>query len=136
MTEAECRQKTVDCLHRLVPALLLLRHEERRGGRSGVPDLSMTGWQKTTWWEFKYADPDVEGTNIQELTMLRAATLGSGAWYVIFEEDRGNRSVRIVSPSLLKVWRDETPLYVGPSRVDYDYLAVASTMLRLHKTGE
>ena len=74
-----------------------LRHEERRGGRSGVPDLSITGWFKTTWWEFKYADPDFDSEGLQELTMLRCAAIGAGGWYVIFEDVKDRKSTRLNS---------------------------------------
>jgi hypothetical protein len=78
--------------------LVALRHEDVR--TAGIPDLSLTGFGHTTWWEFKHGTPDFTSSGIQELTMLRLAAVGY-ARYVIWEEGRGIKRTMIVHPKHL-----------------------------------
>jgi hypothetical protein len=78
-----------------LPGFVALRHEDVR--TCGIPDLSLTGLGRTTWWECKHAAPDCGSTGIQELTMLRLAAAGS-ARYVVWEERRGVKRTLVVHP--------------------------------------
>jgi hypothetical protein len=87
-----------------LPGFVALRHEDVR--TAGIPDLSLTGYGRTTWWEFKYADPNFQSTGIQELTMLRLAATGF-ARYVIWEERNGIKRTMIIHPKNIGVKRLE-----------------------------
>ena len=78
-----------------LPGFVALRHEDMRS--AGIPDLSLTGCARTTWWEFKYGMPSFKGSGIQELTMLRLAAAGY-ARYVVWEEKRDVKRTLIVHP--------------------------------------
>lgn len=82
----------------VLPGFTALRHEDVR--TSGIPDLSLTGLKRTTWWEFKHGTPDFDSTDIQELTMLRLAAAGY-ARYVIWHEKRGIKRTLVVHPKHL-----------------------------------
>ena len=79
-------------------SFVALRHEDVR--TSGIPDLSLTGFGRTSWWECKHGDPTFASTGIQELTMLRLAAAGY-ARYIIWEEKRGIERTLIVHPKHL-----------------------------------
>lgn len=85
-----------------LPSFVWLRHEDVRN--SGYPDGSLSGFGRTSWWEFKHGDPNFDSTGIQELTMLRLSTKSFAAWYVIWLENAsGNaKQTRIVHPKDFK----------------------------------
>lgn len=84
-----------------LPKFVALRHEDVR--TCGIPDLSLTGLGRTTWWEFKHANPRFESQGVQELTMLRLAACGY-ARYVVWEEDANGGAQRtlIVHPKKMQ----------------------------------
>lgn len=88
----------------IAPSFVTLRHEDVR--TSGIPDVSITGLGKTTWWEAKYLNPVFRSTGIQELTMLRLAAAGY-ARYVIWEEKRGIKRTLIVHPKYVDTLQAE-----------------------------
>lgn len=75
-----------------------LRHEDVR--TAGIPDLSLTGLGRTSWWEFKHTVNGFDSTGIQELTMLRLAAAGY-ARYVVWEEKKSIKRTLIVHPKHL-----------------------------------
>lgn len=81
-----------------LPGFVALRHEDVR--TAGIPDLSLTGNGRTTWWEFKHGDPDFASTGIQELTMLRLSVAGF-ARYVVWEEKEDVRRTLVLRPKNL-----------------------------------
>jgi|SRR6185436_505840 len=83
-----------------LPHFVALRHEDVR--TRGIPDLSLTGLGRTTWWECKHATPDFKSQGIQELTMLRLAAAGY-ARYIIWREeaDGSDKQTLIVHPEHL-----------------------------------
>lgn len=89
----------------LLPGFVVLAHSERV--RSGVPDWSVTGAGRTTWWEFKHSAPDFMSHGIQELTCLRLAAAGY-CRYVVWEERNGIKRTLIVHPKHLKDLTSET----------------------------
>ena len=81
-----------------LPGFVALRHEDVR--TAGIPDLSLTGCGKTSWWEFKHSVNGFDSTGIQELTMLRLSAAGF-ARYVIFEDKRGIKRTLVLHPKHL-----------------------------------
>lgn len=83
-----------------LPRFELLRHEDVRS--SGHPDLSATGLDYTSWWEFKHATPDFESNALQELTCRRLNANGF-CRYVIWQENAidAHQRTLIVNPEAM-----------------------------------
>ena len=98
MNESSLKSSWMAQMKSDAPGFVAIRHEDVR--TSGIPDASITGCGRTTWWEAKYGTPDFQSTGIQELTMLRLSAAGY-ARYVIWEERKGVRRTLIVHPKHL-----------------------------------
>ena len=101
--EGELRSKLGDRMrkHPVVGGWEIIRHEDVR--TVGVPDMSLTGSGRTTWWEFKHASPGLrpgEVGSAQHLRMMRLEALGF-ARYVIWAEVGGGEHTLIVRPRFL-----------------------------------
>lgn len=109
------------------PTLVALRHEDIR--TVGIPDMSITGFGRTCWWEFKAATPRVVSTGIQELTMLRLAAAGF-ARYIVWQEHRdgSNKRTLIVHPTNLK------DLLPEAFCIGYDMRFLVDYILKVHRT--
>ena len=106
-----------------LPGFVALRHEDVR--TSGIPDLSLTRYGRTSWWEFKHAAPNFVSSGIQELTMLRLATAGR-AWYVVWHEYGSLKETLIVRPKNLKALTPEA------SCMKFNHLFVIEFMRKVH----
>lgn len=113
---------------RELPHFTVFKHTDRF--RHGVPDMSITGNNYTTWWEVKYADPTFDSTGIQELTMKR---LDSAAFarYIIFVEQTATapRHTRILTPARFAAWREEPAWCDG-----FDYAKIALCIWDTHRS--
>lgn len=76
------------------PRLTVLRH---RDITAGIPDLSITGYGRTTWWELKHARPSFASRGVQRLTCRRLAA-GGTCFYVVYHQHDSGRSTLIVHP--------------------------------------
>lgn len=101
--ESELRSQFLKALAKELPAFVALRHENMRLG--GVPDLSITGNQITSWIEFKSADPTFSGTGLQELTCSRLAAQ-SRCYYVIWCERCGVKTTMVIDPNVVRTSAD------------------------------
>jgi hypothetical protein len=121
--KAKCLKEAQEHLKGFV----IFQHQEVR--RIGVPDVSITGLSKTSWWEFKHGTPDFDSTGLQELTMLRLAGAGF-ARYIIYLEDKDGESKRIliVHP---KEFKDLIP---EASCVGFNHRWVAEYIRKIHFT--
>lgn len=95
MNESYLKSALMKELKLQLPGFVALRHEDVRS--AGIPDMSLTGGGRTTWWEFKLAAPRFASRGIQELTMLQLAAAGF-ARYVVWEEKRSVMRTLIVHP--------------------------------------
>lgn len=77
------------------PEFLVFAHSDLR--KYGIPDLSISGHGRTTWWELKHATPRFATKEIQEITCLRLAHT-SFCRYVIYVERGGRKQTLIVHP--------------------------------------
>lgn len=123
--ESVLKLKLMEQIRKDLPGFVALRHEDVR--TSGIPDMSLTGFAKTTWWEFKHAVPTFDSTGIQELTMLRLAAAGY-ARYVIWEEQRGIKRTLIVHPRHVGT----KPLIHESACVGYDMQWLVAYMRKAH----
>jgi hypothetical protein len=97
MTEAILKAALVAHLRKNLPGFVIIRHEDRL--TSGVPDISVSGNGRTTWWEVKLA-PGFKSKGIQKLTLLKLSLSGY-ARYIIYDK---SGSVYIVQPKDLDCW--------------------------------
>lgn len=107
------------------PQWVSFRHEDTMTG--GIPDISLTGRGKTTWWEAKHGTPNFDSDDLQELTALRLA--GSGfCRYIIWKEQeyREGRMTLIVHPKNIKTLIPEA-CWLG-----FNHLEVVEYMRKIH----
>lgn len=97
MTEVTVRGTLLAFLRKELKKFVIIRHEDRF--TKGIPDLSVTGEGKTSWWEIKLLNPRLISSSVQELTMIKLAEAGI-AFYVLF--DVKLRETRIVEPRHLR----------------------------------
>ena len=95
MTEKELKDGFVRVFRTLVPAAVVLRHEDKN--TAGIPDISITYRGRTVWIEVKYADPFFDGRGLQKLTCLRLAVQGI-CWYLVYENRKGYRRTFFLQP--------------------------------------
>lgn len=62
---------------------LPLLHQQVRG--HGMPDMTLTGHKRTSWWEIKHATPDFVSPGIQEHTCALLAQNGFCRYIIYFE---------------------------------------------------
>lgn len=100
--ETNLKSKLMEQIKLHMRGFVALRHEDIR--TSGIPDISLTGYNRGGWIEVKHGCPDFDSEGIQELTMLRLAAAGFYAYYLIYLEDKDGESKRtlIVHPKNLK----------------------------------
>lgn len=123
--ESGLKSKLLKQISLRLPGFIALRHEDVRS--SGIPDLSLTGFGRTSWWEFKHAAPTLKSKGIQELTMLRLAGAGF-ARYVVWEENKhGIQRTLVVHPKNLVSMTPEE-WFVG-----YDHKAIVEYMRKVHR---
>lgn len=108
MNEGDIKDRFIEIATPILRGFVLFRHEDR--STFGIPDISATGYNKSSWWEFKHAiarhpggEPDFKSRGNQELSMLRLASAGY-ARYVIYEERGDIKRVLIVHPKKLSEW--------------------------------
>lgn len=104
MTEAKLKAKLMVAARRALTGWVCERHEEYF--RSGWPDISFSGLQRTSYLEAKLAAPRLRTDGIQELTCLRLAAASFHCRYLVWEERKGVRRTAIVHPGHIK---DMTP---------------------------
>jgi hypothetical protein len=124
-TEGALKSTLVKKLREAAPHFVVIRHEDT--SRSGVPDISVSGNGKTTWWEVKYGKPSWKSMGIQELTLKRLAKV-SYARYIVFTEDR-IKITEIIPPNELV----GTGYYIGfPSREGFAFDWVVEEIIKVH----
>jgi hypothetical protein len=82
MSEADLKNDLVQKMRKHLTGFVIFRHEDHR--TSAIPDISVTGYRRTTWLEVKFADPSFDSPELQHLRMRQLEACGFGAWYVIY----------------------------------------------------
>lgn len=131
MLESQPKAGLVKLARATLQGFVVQRHEEHF--THGVPDISVMGLQRASWWEVKLAQPDETGRlvfkskGIQELTMLRLS-VAVMAWHIVYSIDNDeSKRVHIVQPSKLSQW--ESSPY---SAKGFNHKYVVEFMLRAH----
>lgn len=95
MTEADLKSALVTVMRAELPKFEIFRHEDR--ATFGVPDLSVTGFGWTSWWEVKHATPNFETQGVQAVTVSKLNIAGY-ARYIIYREIGHEKHVIIARP--------------------------------------
>lgn len=132
--ESVLKSRLVDAIKKTMPGCVLIRHEDVR--TSGIPDFSLTGYMRTSWWEVKHGTPKFDSTGIQELTMLRLAGAGF-ARYIIYDENKvgQNKRTLIVHPKHLKDLEPEVWCVGHDHRFIVEYITSVHTNERAPLLG-
>ncbi len=133
MTEASLKSAFMLAVGKQLLGFVALRHEDIR--TSGIPDLSITGFGKTSWFEFKVANPQFHGTELQELTMLRLAAAGF-ARYLVWSENKngtGKRTLIIHPKEVFKKNGHVSEMEIEAFCVGYDHRWVCSYIRERHQ---
>lgn len=126
--EAELKKALMRELRERLPHFVHQRHEDRF--TVGWPDISVTGFARTSYLEVKHATPRVDTMARQELTMLRLAAASFYARYLVYFENKSGSLKRtlIVHPNRLHDLQPEE------STTGHNHKWVAEHLLKLHRT--
>jgi len=119
-------------LHTALPEAVAIRHEDRY--THGIPDLSVSLGQKTSWWEIKLAAPDCESRGVQRYLCTRLNQT-SHCRYVIYVRGipKGSRQrprqIRIVKPEDIDIW-SHAGLVI--SEDEFDQAALVRHIAKVH----
>lgn len=97
--EASLKGKLVELIKKELHGSVVFRHEDRF--TAGVPDISITWENYTTWLEVKHMKPKFKSRGIQSVTTLQLALTSHKCWYLLYIEDKGNKRTMIVHPRVL-----------------------------------
>jgi len=105
MVEMTEHELLAECLKSLTPLVesnggVVIKHAD--ASTAGIPDVSVTVNGRTSWWEFKHANPRVKGTELQRLTARRLANAGI-CWYVVYQTLPSGTTTHLVRPSAVGV---------------------------------
>ena len=95
--EANLKAALMRALRDVLPDFVHQRHEDRFS--SGWPDISVSGYGRTSFWEVKHADPRFSSNGLQELTCLRLALASFHCRYIVYHENHGIKRTLIVHPN-------------------------------------
>lgn len=127
MTEADVRAKLVKLLRSQAPMWEVFRHEDHY--TTGVPDISVTGNKRTSWWEVKLVDdtkPAIKQKGLKHEKMVVLAREGF-ARYIIFDARKGEKQIRVVPPDQFYEWQ-----IAGHAVIGFDYQYVVSFIRAAH----
>jgi hypothetical protein len=133
VNEADLKRELMKLLRLHRPQWVYIRHEDRF--TSGIPDLSVTGNGRTTWWEVKLVKDgkDIVDKKIQEGITTRLAENGFCA-YIIYEVWFGRKRTHIIHPNDLKLVKNGVDmLHVdGFHQTGHDHAWVMSYIMGAH----
>lgn len=114
------------------PQAVVFRHEDSL--RAGIPDASISWRGVTSWWEFKYADPNVKWRGAQAAELQRMHSTGIPAFYVVYLEtptiDGPDHMTLIVTPDAR--YRE---LRTDRTTLGFDHRFVAEFIERVHNAS-
>ena len=102
VNEAGVTRKLVTALIQHMPHALVLRHVVRFS--AGIPDLSVSGGGRTTWWEVKLANPGCTSKEIQQYICARLDS-ANFCRYLIYE--LRTKNIWVVKPDHFTTWRQD-----------------------------
>jgi len=109
------------------------RHPASYLSQAGIPDVSITGYGRTTWLEVKFAKPSIRSRGIQDQTMLRLAGAGR-AYYIIYHLEHDIKRMGIVHPRIVHDSDTNLWKYTGEWTLGFKHAMVADFIRRGHET--
>lgn len=138
MTEADLKSALVGTMRQLLAGFEIHRHEDR--SMSGLPDITVTGYGWTTWWEAKHGTPDFKVPGVQGVVVGKLGAAGY-ARYILFLEDERIRRVIIAHPDDVfdrklgkrsYEWRKVVPVTTSPLGTAFSYTSIARHIRDVH----
>ena len=122
MNEATLKGQLVKTCERHMAGAVVLRHEEIF--TAGYPDMTVTWRGKTVWLEAKYVVPRFRSRGLQEDTCKRLASQGV-CYYVLYEDRGKGKRTKIVHPSCIQKYKDDTEdaQYFETEGFDHNFVA-------------
>lgn len=124
----------VDFAYHTGNAFEVLHHQDVR--KSGYPDVTVSGYHLTSWWEFKHATPRFVSPRNQEMMCERLAITSALCRYVIFLETPTLIETRIYTPrSLAKCGGKLTGIEPLLSWPGFNFDALREYMVTFHRNN-
>jgi hypothetical protein len=133
VNEATVRRTLQLAIQKHLPDATALRYEDRY--TKGIPDLSISYNNQTSFWEIKYADPYFATSKVQHYLCEQLDTKGFSCRYVIFQRGIARpknprpRQIRIVKPRDISHWQ-HLGFVISTGR--FDYQALVAHILAVH----
>ena len=124
MTEAILTAALMIECEKVMPFARMLKHSDR--STSGVPDFTCTWHGPTTWWEVKFYDNRMFKSPPQQEIICAQLTEQGSCHYIIYQLHGKDKSVTIVHPTNLKIWRKSERI------PGYDHNTIAWFIKNLH----
>ena len=137
MTEGNLKAALMVAIREQLPNYTAFRIEDQT--TSGIPDIAVTGFKRTSWIEAKYANPRIHSLGRQDLTMVRLAQTGHAFHVVYLQESNGSQRTLIVEPRYVIHWRGDPNDEWRFSRVwavGFDHNFVVDAIRRVHELNE
>ena len=109
MTEATLTAQLITECEKVMPFAQMLKHSDR--ANAGYPDFTCTWHGVTTWWEVKFYDNRMFKTPIHQTIKCCQLAEQGHCQYIIYQlrdTSKTGKSVSIVHPKNLKLWRNST----------------------------
>lgn len=132
MIEADPKSELVRVMRAELPKFIVLRHEDR--ATFGIPDISVTGFGWTSWWEVKHATPNFETQGVQAVTVSKLNIAGYSR-YIIYREIGGEKHVIIARPDQVFKWQtgEHVNLWTTLPRIEhFNHRSVARHIRDVH----
>lgn len=129
MSEASIRSVLVKKLRTMQPTWVIFRHEDHY--TTGIPDISVTGNGKTSWWETKLVEGR-EHPQEKELKLQRMIELDhhSYARYIVYRTGGiFKKDVSILTPVDFQQWPEHVARFWVAS---HDHETVARYIIQRH----
>jgi hypothetical protein len=132
MNEQTLKRGLMAVIKKAFPTSVSLRHEDRF--THGIPDLSLSLREKTSWWEVKLADPQCQSKEIQR-HMCQRLNAASYCRYVIYQfeipqgRNKRPRQIRIVPPLDFDAWAN---VGIVVSEDAFNHYGVVKYMAQVH----
>lgn len=126
-SEAKLKAKLIKAIRTAHPDWVVIAHQEMT--THGVPDLSVTGFGRTTWLECKLAKPVLKSKGVQDVTCLKLEAAGRNCYYIVWYEAREYTETLIVKPSV--VFEERWLKDYEVAKTGYDHTAVVEFLERI-----
>jgi hypothetical protein len=136
MNESDLKSKLIEKLVPMVIPWRVFRHEDRL--TAGIPDMSVNGNSRTSWWEVKFVTderPKISGVRLQLERMRQLEVESFAANYIIFELYDNSKRTLIVGPRFVEYGERTDRLSLHSEiAVGFDFVFIAEFIRKVHRS--